>query len=506
MRRLNAACVALGLALAFALAPAPAVEAQVAMADYQAASQTLSLRLPAGVVPTMIELGNPPRLVLDFPLVGSMAPASQAFANGLVAKFELTMVGRRARVTLTLRQQLRGQFRVSFEGDRMLVVLTPVGGWRPPAATPRPTPYVKPTPYQPPVVATPYVAPYIPPYTPPVLPKPYLAPATPAPRMVAPTPYPWYPPGMPTPRPHAVPMATQAPKAPTPTPVATAKPTKIPTPAPTEQPTPAPTPLPTPVPTIVPTPQPSIPFEPLPSVAPSVEPAAVPVFGSGLALGGEFLLNVREVYPTGKLQGSVDNVVAGGVSYDQLLTPNLGASVHFRGLSYTFADDQAAQRAITIQHKRDDYEVDFGVLGRLPLPWGFELMGRPGVLVRVVRGATSGGPTNGTLADLPSDDYLSTGWVGLGASLGGGLGWRVIGPLSLVGTGQLGYLYGGKMDNPGLASVLPMLGYRAGGEVRLDLGPVGLALGYSLGHWGHDATNQLDQDWSGPTGRLGWVF
>ena len=105
------------------------MQAQAAGVEYQAGSQTLALRLPAGVVPTMVELGNPPRLVLEFPSATPVAAQSQAYAQGLVSRFELTPLKRSARVTLTLRQQLHGQFRVSFEGDRMLVVLTPVGGY-----------------------------------------------------------------------------------------------------------------------------------------------------------------------------------------------------------------------------------------------------------------------------------------------------------------------------------------------------------------------------------------
>jgi len=174
---------------------------------------------------------------------------------------------------------------------------------------------------------------------------------------------------------------------------------------------------------------------------------------------------------------------------------------------YDFSTGQApVARGFQVLHQRDDYEADLGVFGRLPLPWGFELTGRPGVVVRLVRGASSGGVAEGSPAALPSDDYLSTGWLGLGASLGGGLGWRVFGPLSLAGTGQVDYLYGGKMDNPSLASVLPMLGYRAGGELRLDFGPLGIGAGYQLGHWGHSGANQLDLDWSGPTARLVWLF
>jgi hypothetical protein len=241
-------------------------------------------------------------------------------------------------------------------------------------------------------------------------------------------------------------------------------------------------------------------------VAPPVEQPTAAVFGSHVSLGGEFDLNLRESYTAGGLEGTVDNVPVGTITYDHLLTPNYGPSIRTRALAYSFSDDVPLARGLTIEHRREDYEADVGIFGRLQLPWGFELMGRPGVVVRMVRGSTTGGPTNGTLVDLPSDTYLSTGWLGLGASLGGGLGWRVFGPLSLAGTAQVDYLYGGNMDNPSIPSVLPMLGYRAGGELRLDFGPVGLAAGYAMGHWGHDATNPLYLDWGGPTARLLWIF
>lgn len=269
----------------------------------------------------------------------------------------------------------------------------------------------------------------------------------------------------------------------------------------------------TPEPTAEPTPRPipSIPLEPLPSVAPPPEQPVGAVFGSTFSGGLELPLTLSEVYPRGGLDGSVAMVPGAAYNWDLLLAPNYGTSIRARALSYTFEDLEARQDAgVSVQHRRDDYEADFGVFGRLELPFGFEATARPGIKLRRVFGSATAQRKPGQDATpLVATDYLSTGWTGLGPSLGAGLGWRLLGPLVLTGGGEVGYLYGGTMDARSVASVLPMLGWRAGGEARLELGSVGLALGYSLGHWGHDSTvptEVLTQDWGGPTARLIWLY
>jgi hypothetical protein len=221
-------------------------------------------------------------------------------------------------------------------------------------------------------------------------------------------------------------------------------------------------------------------------------------------------LSLTEAYPRGGVDGTVTLVPGASYNWDLLLAPNYGTSIRARALSYTFEDQEARQEAgVGVQHRRDDYEADLGVFGRMELPFGFEVTARPGLKLRRVFGSSSALRPGQDAAPLRATDYLSTGWTGLGPSLGGGLGWRVIGPLVLAGNGELGYLYGGTMDARNVPSILPMVGWRAVGEARLELGSIGLALGYSLGHWGHDSavpTEVLSQDWSGPTARLIWLY
>lgn len=455
-------------------------KAAIGVDEYDPSTQTLSLLLGSGLVPAMYEASNPPRLVVDLAGVDTVEPHGRAFPTGLVARYDVARTTTGTRITLTLRRALHGAYRVGFSGERLQITLTPP----PPPMVIRPP---LPKPIEPPEMpAAPPVTVY----------------ASFPPVVVYPTPY-W--PGEPTPRPHARPLATPGvvrPRA-TPTPVPMSE-TPVPaTPAPLVVPSAAATPVPMPVPFAQITP------EPLASVTPPLAPPADAVFGSRFTLGGALPLALTQVYPLGKVNAEVDTVPAGNLAWSALFTPNFGLTIETQAVGYTLSDQEASVRGFTVLHRRDDYQAEIGIFGRQALPLGFEVMARPAVLVRTVQASSQGGVTGGDLKGLAENDYLSTGWLGVGGAVEGGLGWRIFGPLSIAATGDFGYLSGGKMFGLGVPSVFPMLSYRACGELRLDFGSLGFSAGYELGHDGHTGSASGDDpetDWSGPTAGLAWLF
>lgn len=323
-----------------------------------------------------------------------------------------------------------------------------------------------------------------------------------------------------TPRPRATPRP--APTVPstriTPAPVYTPEP-MVPTPEPTVMPTPEPTPVPTEEPVEV-----EIPIEeptPMPEESPTaVEEREFMVFGSRFTAGADLPLSLAETYPLGKSNSSISGIIpVGAFSWDQMFTPNVGISANMKAMSYTF-DDQAATftGAIgsKIAHRRDEYEGGLGIRGRLGLPAGLELMLQPGFMVRSVGvqnllfpivGGVASPLATGSATTL--NEYMYSGYLGYGASVGFGLGWHLIGPLSLAVTGEGDYLFAGSMNVPNVPSVFPMIGIKGGGEVRLDLGWFGLAAGYNLTNYTHSGSatgDNLAQSWSGPYVKTSIVY
>lgn len=216
----------------WAVTPAIADAAVPVAIEYQPTSQALVLELPAGVVPSTLELNNPPRFVVDLPGTYPLRADSFSYPRGLVSQVTIARRGDTTRVVLRLRHPINGAYSAQLNNGRLVFVLP--GGQAPltPAQTPRP-------------VATPAPA-----HTPKPTPAPTATPRptpTPAPTM-RPTPRPT---AVPTPKPTPLPMATPKP---TPIPAATPVPVATPTPLPTPV---APSPLPTPVeatPNVLPTP------------------------------------------------------------------------------------------------------------------------------------------------------------------------------------------------------------------------------------------------------------
>lgn len=328
----------------------------------------------------------------------------------------------------------------------------------------------------------------------------------------------------PTPRPHATARPTVKPTAkpaakPTPAPTATPVPgariTPVPVPTPSVEATPTPEAvLPSPEPSVAPTPMPEMTPEPLPSEEPSaVVEKEFMVFGSRLYAGAEAPLSLTETYPAGGSDVSLPGGTAGGpvatvggvFGWDQMFTSNFGLSLGGQAMAYTIEDQPGGTNTgVAITHKRSDYAGDLRLRARLPLFAGLELAVDPGLMVRMVGvDNTAGGNA------VNADQYLYTGWLGYGPSVAGHLGWHLFGPLSIAGTGEFNYLMAGGMNSTSVTPIFPLMGLKYGGELRLDMGALGLQAGYNLTSWsfsGADANNSLSQSWGGPYLKFAIVY
>jgi hypothetical protein len=220
--------LALALSLAAPNFAAIAVAAPVTEVGFQTDRQTLSVPLGAGGVPAMVELANPPRLVVDLPGTALAIGQDMVYPVGRVSRMVVEHVGSRSRVTLYLRQPVRGAWSLGFQQGRLLISLPQLRGsaaQTPPAPLPKSTlmPGVSATP-KPIVKASPKPAIKASPK-----PKPSLRPiGKPRPRptpmaIVAPTARPSRAPATPLPNPPS--LSTAPSKAPT---VATSKPSAVP--------------------------------------------------------------------------------------------------------------------------------------------------------------------------------------------------------------------------------------------------------------------------------------
>ena len=228
----------------------------------------------------------------------------------------------------------------------------------------------------------------------------------------------------------------------------------------------------------------------VPTATPSSEPTPAPagpvvdrpVFGSQVHVGAEVPLNFTEVYPLGASDTSLPFGLGSGFGWDHMLSEHVGIALSGKATGYQILDDAFTARGFEIRHRRDDVEVGAGVRGRMAFGAGFEGMLQPGLLVRTVRAATTHAAVGGAAADVDTTDYLSASWLAYGGAIRGGLGWRVAGPFSLLGTGEFRYLANGTVFTPSVAPFFPMWGWRAGGEAKLDFEGWGLGLGYAQGH------------------------
>ena len=280
--------------------------------------------------------------------------------------------------------------------------------------------------------------------------------------------------------------------------------------------------MPTPIPVAVNTPTPQPTFMPTPPIEPSAEPTPPPpelnvgprkVFDSHLLVGATFPLGITETYPTGGSDLSIPFDIGGDIDLAWVPTDNFGVGLNTHAMSYKFTDDDAALNAAQqILHQRDDYELAIGPIFRLPFPAGFEMYLRPGFAVRSVGVTTTaqpldadGNPTGDTPAPVNGDSYLTSGFLAYGGQIQGGVGWRILDPLSVAVTGEYNYLLAGGLSKTDVQpSILPLTGFRAGAQVRLDFAPLGLEAGYNLTSW--SGNPDLSQSWNGPYLKVGLVF
>lgn len=223
----------------WAVAPQPALAAVPVAVQFEPTRQALVLQLPAGVVPTTLELNNPPRFVVDLPGTYPVRAESFKYPQGLVTGVVVARRGDTTRIVLQLRRPINGAWSAELDPRGRLVFVLPGGSVPTAVDTPRPVTTPRPA-------VTPTPAPT----------------ARPQPR-VTPTP-------RPTVRPTAAPTVR-------PTTAPTPRPTARPTARPTVRPTATPAPSPRPIPPISPSPVPTL---PPPAVAPSpvqVLPSPLPM-------------------------------------------------------------------------------------------------------------------------------------------------------------------------------------------------------------------------------------
>lgn len=465
----------------------PASQAVDPEARYEPDTRVLTLIPPPGVVPTVREAKNPPRLIAEWPATWGTVPRGLLYGAGLVYRFTVEVVGDRTRVTVYLRAPIDGAWTIAYAGPRTQIKLLPdepeAEFVRPiPKRTPRPAPRpmvrITPAPVFP-LAPTPRPLPgWVPPR--PLPPEPTYAPGD---RLRVPDPF----------RSPAVPLASEPPATPAPTPAPTASPSPLATPVP--------------LPSFAPSPEPT----PSPLVGP---PAAErPVFGSQVFVGAEVPVGLSEVYPQGGSETTVPWAPGGGFGWDHMLSEHVGLAFSGRTIGYTILDASATARGFEVKHKRDDYELGAGVVARQAFGGGFEGMLQPGLLMRTVRASTTHAALTGGVAGPPAEvdttDYLTANWLAYGGAIRGGLGWRPGGPFALVTFSEFRYLANGSVFTSAVPGFFPIWGWRAGAEARLDFEGWGLGLGYAQGHDEHGGATpaeKLTQDAGTPYLRAYWLY
>jgi hypothetical protein len=92
--------------------------------EFMVGSQTLLLKLGAGVVPVITELRRPPQLIITIPGT-ELALGRAAFGNGLVTSYEITHVGNTTRAVLSLRSPLAHPPALAFYAGRVVIAVVP---------------------------------------------------------------------------------------------------------------------------------------------------------------------------------------------------------------------------------------------------------------------------------------------------------------------------------------------------------------------------------------------
>lgn len=139
----------LAVALAALAVPAlalPAAAAPVTSATYDPASRTLAVSAPAGILPSILVLTNPPRFVVDLPDTTPAKIGDVSFASGPVHTMTLARFGNASRVVLRLNQPLGNQWSAAIAPDGRLLFRLFGGAPAVSAAAPvAPTPTAKPS-------------------------------------------------------------------------------------------------------------------------------------------------------------------------------------------------------------------------------------------------------------------------------------------------------------------------------------------------------------------------
>ena len=96
--------------------------------SFQPDRQILAVPLTSGGVPALVELANPPRLIVDLPGTPVGAGEDRVFPVGRVSRLIVQKVGVHTRVTLYLRQAVHGAWSLGFQDGRLLISLPRLRG------------------------------------------------------------------------------------------------------------------------------------------------------------------------------------------------------------------------------------------------------------------------------------------------------------------------------------------------------------------------------------------
>jgi hypothetical protein len=254
------------------------------------------------------------------------------------------------------------------------------------------------------------------------------------------------------------------------------------------------------------------PAAPPASEAPGLEPSARPAFASRLVAGLELPVAWQERFEAGRSDSAVPLGLGAGVEWDHWLTPNVGLGLSARSVGFVL-EDQAVASRFKVRHRRDDTELAAALRGRWPLGLGLEGLLASGLVVRGVSSLTTQAVvTNGTpgaAVEVDTTDWLSANWLAFGGDVRAGLGWRPLPALAWTAWGSYRVLPTGQVLTAGVPTFLPLHGWRLGTELRYEVSPFEVSVGWvqaADGFTGTTPDRSLSQSGGLLQLRGGWVY
>jgi hypothetical protein len=250
-------------------------------------------------------------------------------------------------------------------------------------------------------------------------------------------------------------------------------------------------------------------LEPLPGEG---EGGPRPAFSSRLVAGLELPMAWRESFEAGRSDTSVPVGLGAGVQWDHWLTPTVGLGLSARSVGFVIEDPAVGPR-FQVRHRRDDTELAAALRGRWPLGFGVEALAASGLVVRGVSSLTTQAVvtagTPGSAVEVDTTDWLSANWLAFGGDVRAGLGWRLMPALAWTAWGDYRVLPTGQVLTSGVSPFFPLHGWRLGTELRYEVSPFELSLGWvqlSDSHTGTTPDRSLSQAGGLLQLRAGWVY